>query len=216
MILLQKIKKRCIKKKKKTKSFEKTVHNLETKIHNLNEQVANLKIIKNEVIKEKDNLTKEIKNLQKKNLKQRAIKSISAQTEFDLNFPKISLINNNLPLECTSIGTSTQVSTTSSSVSVSSQTINPAQQFHTLLPTVAYPSTASDSVSSSSSIPPTPTTSPLSPLTPSPASTATALTTKANPVLPSPLGEAADKFKEQLMKQQKAIEDWFENHIDEG
>ena len=204
------------KEEKKAKSFEKTVHNLETKVHNLNEQVENLKIIKSEVNKEKDKLTKEIKNLQKKNLKQKAMKSISAQTEFDLNSPKISLINNNLPLECTSIDTSTQASTTSSSVSVSSQTINTAQQLHTLLPTVSYTSTASASVSSSSSIPSTPTTSPLSPLTPYLASTAPALTTKVNPVLPSPLGEAADKFKEQLMKQQQAIEDWFEHNIDEG
>ena len=74
---------------------------------------------------------------------------------------------------------------------------------------------ASVSPSSSSFIPPTTTISTLSPLTPSPTSTAPALTTKSHPVLPSPLGESADKFKETLMKQQKALEDWFEDYFDE-
>ena len=81
-------------------------------------------------------------------------------------------------------------------------------------PTVAYSSTPIVSVSSSSPIPSTPISSPLSPLT---ASTAPTLTTETQPVLlPSPMGEEADKFVETLMRQQKEIADWFENYIKEG
>ena len=82
-------------------------------------------------------------------------------------------------------------------------------------PTVAYPSTVSISVFSSSPIPFTPTHS--SPLPPSSASTAPAWKTKPHPVLSlSPLGEEGDKFIETLKRQQKEIEDWFESYIDEG